>query len=364
VRYLLAIAALGLAVAIHELGHFLGARLLGIEVERFTLGFGPALFTTRSGKLRFTLGAIPLGGFARIRGMNPHDEVADGDEASMSLRPAWHRAFVHFAGPFANYAFALLLLATLYMTGTHVPVPMMIGQVQPGSAAARAQLKAGDVIVTLDGEPVRQWRALINRISENGERSVQVGLLRQGEPFNVRLTPHVWRGTTRIGVSQEYAFKSHPPVDALLGAVTHIHRLMAEAIRFGWRVAASGGTSEVANPVALMKQAADTAASGFEPFLRILVSFSVALALFNLLPFPGLDGGRLLFQLMERVTRRRLPEAAVTVAQGVGFLALLAWIVWVGIASVRPLREALSAPAPAVVDAGSEVPWDAGSAAP
>ncbi len=334
-RYVYAIVALGLLVAVHELGHLLAARLLGISVDRFSFGFGPALYSVRWRGLHLTFGAIPLGGFARVRGMNPHEPVLAGDDTAFYAHPAWQRALVCFAGPFTNYVLAVALLGALYMSGTHVPVPMMIGQVQPGGEAARTQLRPGDIVVALDGEPVTRWSQLVDKIADSPGTGVELGLLRQGEPFSVRVYPQVWHGVGRIGVAQQYVYKKHGLLEALPGATGQVHRLMGEALRLTWRMV-RGRSVELTSQVT---QASDSAASGLESFLRVVVSISVVLALFNLLPLPGLDGGRIAFQVAELVTRRRASAGVETLVHAGGFALLLALIFWVAATDLLRLRE-------------------------
>ena len=154
-HYLPLLLALGLLVALHELGHLVAARLLGIRVSRYTLGFGPAVFTFRLRGMDCVLGAIPLGGSARIQGMNPHEPGVDpADPASFSAQTPWKRMLVLLAGPLANWLFALGILFALYTSGTHVVVPLTVGTIVPGSEAARAQLLPGDHLVSVDGVPL------------------------------------------------------------------------------------------------------------------------------------------------------------------------------------------------------------------
>ncbi|MGQ0507536.1 MAG: M50 family metallopeptidase [Myxococcaceae bacterium] len=347
-RYVFAIIALGVAVTIHELGHYFGARLFGLDVERFTVGFGPPLLSFKPSLTRFTLGAIPFGGFARIRGMNPHDPVHPEDWGSYSTRPAWQRMCVVFAGPLMGYVFSVLLLTVLYLSGTHVPVPMTIGQVEPGSAAARAQVRPGDVVVTVNGEQVFQWHDLVSRIDRTTRGGLEMGLLRQGEPFKIQVVPQSWRGIGRIGVSQQYIYKRHPPAEAFVGAAAQVHRFMGECQRSTWRVVSGKGLEQL-NPVPIVNQTSDTAWTGLEAFLRVTATLSIILSLVQLLPLPSLDGGKLLFLLFELASRRRVPQGAETMAHVLGFLALLALVCLIALRAVVPWRTGASArPRPSV----------------
>ena len=155
---LLALLALGLLLAVHELGHLLAARLLGVSVPRFSLGFGPPLLSFRLFGTECVIAAIPLGASATLHGMNPHvPGLEPTDPRSYSAQRPWRRVAITLAGSVANYLFALGVLFALYISGTHVVVPLTVGTVTPGSEAARAQLLPGDRIVNVDGLPVKTW---------------------------------------------------------------------------------------------------------------------------------------------------------------------------------------------------------------
>ena len=159
---LLALLALGLLLAVHELGHLVAARLLGMRVPRFTFGFGPPLLSFRLAGTEFVVASVPFGASVNIHGTNPHAPGLEPEDAtSYATRSPWKRMAVVLAGPLANYALALGVLFALYTSGTHVVVPLTVGTVQPGSAAARAQLLPGDRIVSADGQALRSWSEFV-----------------------------------------------------------------------------------------------------------------------------------------------------------------------------------------------------------
>jgi regulator of sigma E protease len=336
-HYLPILLALGLLVALHELGHLVAARLLGLRVHRFTLGFGPAVLTFRRGETEYVLGAIPLGGSVHIHGLNPHEpELHPADPASFATQPPWRRLGVLLAGPLANLLFALGVLVTLYTTGTHVVVPLTVGTIVPGSAAARAQLLPGDRIVSVEGAPLGTWSEFVEGMAQNAGREVRLGIERQGEPHEVRVRPRAdERGMGRIGVSQQYVYRQHGVGQALLQSLAHMGNVVAEGRRLFGRVVEDRQGLVQANPVGLVKQSSGAAASGLGAFLRVLVWLSIALACFHLLPLPSLDGGRMLFATFEWVSGRQVPRRVETVVHAVGFLTLLAVILTVATMEVR-----------------------------
>ena len=349
-HYLPLLFALGGLVALHELGHLVVARLLGVRVERYTLGFGPAVFTWRVGGTDYVLGAVPLGGSVRLRGMNPHEpDVEPADPTSFRAQGPWRRLAVLAAGPLANLVFALGVLVVLYSTGTHVVVPRTVGTVTPGSEAARAQLLPGDRIVSVDGEPLESWAAFVEHIGQSAGQERRLGVERQGEERLVTVRPRAdERGVGRIGVSQQYVYREYGLGQALLQALAHTGNLVAEGTRVLERMWPGHAGIVVANPVGVVKQTSGAAGSGLGAFLRVVVGLSVALAFFHLLPLPSLDGGRMLFVLLEAVSRRRVPPRVETLLHAVGFLALLGLVL---AASLGELRQRLAHADPAAPDA-------------
>ncbi|QRK04729.1 site-2 protease family protein [Archangium violaceum] len=336
-HYLPLLLALGLLVALHELGHLVAARLLGIRATRYTLGFGPAVLTWRLRGTDYVLGAVPLGGSARIHGMNPHEPGLDpADPTSFSAQRPWKRLLVLLAGPLANWLFALGILFTLYTSGTHVVVPLTVGTITPGSEAARAQLLPGDRIVAVEGKPLESWAELVELIAQSPGRELKLGVERGSEPREVSVRPRPdERGEGRIGVSQQYVYRVHGPGQALLQALAHSGNLVTEGTKMLGRMLEGRQGLVPINPVGVVKQSSGAAGSGLGAFLRVVVSLSLALAFFHLLPLPSLDGGRMLFVLLETVSRRRVPARVETLVHAAGFLVLLGVVLTVAFADLR-----------------------------
>lgn len=337
-RYLLAILALGALVAVHELGHLLFARLFKLRVDQYALGFGPALLAFRRGATEYSLRAIPIGGYVRIHGMNPHEDLVAGDPTSYASLAPWKRLLVLFGGPLTNYLLAVAISCAVYVSGTHVPVPMTVGTVEPGSEAARALVRPGDVILTLDGVPVSGWSVFAERVAESPGQTLTLGLLRHGDIVMVQVKPRAdERGLGRIGIRQQYVYKRHALGEAVINAFVHTERLAAEGLELAWRLVRGKPGVELAGPIAVVKATSDAAAEGEESFLRLLVALSVALAVFNILPLPSLDGGRMVFVALAAVTGREIPAVLETLIHFVGFLLIIALTVWVAFSDVRRL---------------------------
>lgn len=286
-KYLCAFALLNILVVVHEVGHWAFAWLFRIRVTQVSLGFGPPMFTAVGRATRFVLGAIPVGLFLRF------DEKS---ERSWGSAPAWRRGAVLLGGPFLNIGVGLLLLLALYLRGTHVPVPLVVGTVQPGSEAARAQIRPGDQLISIEGVPLSRWSDL----SERSDKPFQLNLIRGGRTFVVSLSPRrAEHGSWQLGLTEQYVYREH---------------LFEEAMDRTWfhaRTLAADGTAQLKNPVSpakLLQRAFEVAGKGWDGLLRLTASLSLALGLFYLLPVPGLDGGRMAFISMELI-RGKAPSA-------------------------------------------------------
>lgn len=352
--YLLAIVALGALISLHELGHLLAARLFGVRVLRFSIGFGPPIFTLRRGGTEYVVCAVPLGGYVRIHGMNPHENGAHRhDRRSYASLSPWKRMAIIAGGPLVNYVIGYVLMAILFMAGTHVPMGLTLGTVEPGSEAARAQLRPGDQIQTVDGEPVAKWAELVERTAESGGKKLTLGIVRGDQVQQVEVTPREDEdGVGRIGVSQQYGFDQQGPAQAAASALVHTQRLVAEGAALTWRLLHGRRGVAISSPLAIVRQMTDAASSGFDAFIRVVVSLSVALAVFNLLPFPALDGGRLVFLGVEAARGRPASSRIETAAHAAGFLLLMALLLWVAVRDVRKLWQAADHPASTALDGG------------
>lgn len=330
-----AILAVSLLIIIHEAGHFLAARRFGMAVERFSVGFGPVLFSFKRGETEFALSALPLGGYVKIAGMAPGEAKGTPDPRLFANQSPGRRFLVILAGPAANYLAAILvawgLLATL---GLRAPDPApRLGQLVPGMPAEAAGLRAGDRVAAVAGKPVASWTDLVAELQRHPGEAITVEVVRGEGPsaqtLAIPITPKDDGGVGRVGVQQPTLVVREGPLSALVEAVRRTNANAALQLRaFG---SLFSKRQRVEGPVGIARELVRGARAGAEPFLGLVWTISVVLAILNLLPFPALDGGRLVFLGYELVTRRRVDERVEHVFHMVGFVLLVGLILAVTI---------------------------------
>lgn len=401
---------LGVLVFVHELGHFLVAKWLGVRVLSFSIGMGPRLFGFQKGGTDYRISILPLGGFVRMAGDSPDATDRQGRSDEFLEKTWWARALITAAGPFANLVLAFLINVAVYLIGVRTPdFPSTVGHVAPASTVERVGLREWDKIVTLDGRPARTMRQLATAVDHvegtKGGASVPLQVSRGGQIVNLTLerrdAPRFaeeldWNTGTVIGrvflglpayqaglregdeilsvdgarvtnwndLSSKIRRSPDAPLslqirrgretfpitvkttaDSVIGislpeTITTIERFpVPEAISLGVRqtLYAAGQiyqglwgfvtnpvklSSSVAGPIAIAQVARDQARSGLDQLLSFASFISVALMAMNLLPIPILDGGHVLFAILEGIRRRPLSFRTQAAFQRVGLAVL------------------------------------------
>jgi regulator of sigma E protease len=336
-----AILAIGALIVVHEAGHFVVARLCGMRVERFSIGFGPAIAKWRSRKgTQFQLAPIPFGGFVEIKGMNILEEIEPEDRSAYPNRPAWQRFVTIFAGPATNYLFAVVLAFGVFsIAGMQDGSPHdTIAKTIEGYPAHEV-LQPGDKIIAVDGAPYDRTLPEIMAADPAAERTLTVE--RGGEQIDVKLTPKYSETEKRylIGIEQ---WEAKPRVDVGIGTAAKeaaiYPAVQTKVILTGlyeWIFGEAEG--EMRSVVGIAEIGAKTFEAGWVEFLTLLMILNVYLGLFNLFPLPALDGGRLVFLGYEMVTRRRANPKFEATIHMVGVLALAVLLVVVTFNDCRRL---------------------------
>jgi regulator of sigma E protease len=332
--YLVAIVGLGLLIVLHEGGHFLVARLCGMKVERFSIGFGPTLIGFKRWGTLFQIAPIPLGGFVQITGMNPNEEFDPKDPYVYPNRPTWMRFATIVAGPAANYLTAILLMLFTVLTfGTLTSTKTQrVLEPVPGKPAAAAGMQSGDILVEANGQPVSADAPISDIIRAGQGKPVTVKVLRDGQPLTFTVTPEKQSsGVYQIGI-QIGPVNTRVPAGvgtALKEAVVYPYYTTLGILGGLYDMIRGRVHADLSGPIGITKQIAKAVKRGPDEFLGIIALLSVYLGLFNLLPLPALDGGRALFLAIESVTRRRVNPRLEATVHTVGRVVLLGVLVLV-----------------------------------
>ena len=326
-NYFVAILAIGLLIALHELGHYLVARLTGMKVMTYSVGFGPAIFkwTSKKTDIKYQIGAIPLGGFVQIKGQNPFEDGAFEDSDSFQTQSILRRAAVILAGPLANFFIAWAVLFAVYTSGVPEEVDeSRLGRVVADAPADEAGLREGDSVLEFDSEKSTTWSQLRSNLHANPEKEVSLLIERDGEQMTVKVTPERHGDIGLIGVYPPTEDVSLPIGDAAGAAL--MKTVGTIAMTFSTLASLVSGEADdvsAVGPVGIVKMAASSLDSGLNHFFALVSYLSVMLFLFNLFPLPALDGGRTIFLLYEAVTRRRVNKKVDAAVNTVGFLVLM-----------------------------------------
>ncbi len=354
------LVVLTVLVFVHEFGHYLVARRNGVRIEVFSIGFGPELFGwhDRAGT-RWKFSAIPLGGYVKMFGDSdassglPHAGLARMTPAerdvSFHYKRLGQRAAIVAAGPAANFVFAIVVLAALFMTFGQPFTPAQVGQVQPGSAAERAGIKPGDVIVSIDGAAMRSFEDVQQVVRLNPGVPMTIVVKRDGHDVSVRATPAKTELTDRFGNHYRIGllgiahngvnYVRRDPATAVIQAGEQTWDLSASTLKAMWQIViGTRGTDELGGPLRIAQMSGDVAQGGAVPLIWFMAVLSINLGLINLFPVPVLDGGHLLFYAAEAIRGKPLGQRAQEYGFRIGLalvLTLMVFATWNDLVHLR-----------------------------
>ncbi len=333
------IVVLGILIFVHELGHFLFAKLFKVRVLKFSLGFGPKLFGKTVGETEYVISAFPLGGYVKMFGENPDEQEGAAEEkaASFAHKSVWQRFVIVFAGPLFNLLFSVFLFFLIFF---FVGLPdsrdtTRVGQVNADSPAAAAGMQVDDTILSINGQPTLQWMDVLNMVKDSNGEELSLQVLRADEELQLVVTPSVdmvknvfgeeveERYMIGIVKAEELFYTPTGLTGAFLAACSqtwmYISLTVMGFIKLAQQVVP---VKELGGPILIAQIAGKQMQAGWVNFAYFMGLLSVNLGILNLLPIPVLDGGHLMFLTIEAARRKPMTEKIQIVAQQVGIAFL------------------------------------------
>ena len=332
---------LGVLVFIHELGHYLAARWRGVHVEAFSIGFGRAIFswTDRRGTV-WKLAWLPLGGYVKLHGQEKPEDADDATRAAWLSGKTFHeksvlsRAIVIAAGPFANFALAIVLFAGLFAVMGRPVVTSQIGDVVASSAAAKGGLQVGDVITSIDGMTITRFEQVREIVGSHPGQALKLHIDRAGQALDLVVTPDTRVvGGVAVGLlgvrGGATVFEPVSTITALGAGVTQTLAVTVQTFDgvIGM-VTRRTSSDDMGGPLRIAQMSGQVASLGLASLVSFIAILSVNLGLLNLFPIPVLDGGHLVFYAFEALRGRPLPARAQEYGYRAGFAVLIGLFVF------------------------------------
>ena len=312
-----------LLIFVHELGHFIVAKACGVKVNEFAIGMGPAIFKKQKGETLYAVRLFPIGGFCAMEG---EDEDSEDDRA-FNNKPAWQRALVLTAGSFMNLLTAVVLMIIIaFVVGQATTT---VNEVLDDSPAYRAGMMSGDRIVEVDGTAVDEWNDVITYIGESSRDTADIVVERDGaqQTLTADLEYDKESGRNKIGITPEMKHSIAGSVGSGMKNTWNMTVMMYKVIKQLFTGDVS--VSELSGPVGIVYAVNQSAKAGVIYVVYLASLLSLNLAIMNMLPFPALDGGRLLFLLIRKITGKRITDAIEGKIHFIGIILLMVLMVYV-----------------------------------
>lgn len=338
---LLAIVGVAVLMVVHESGHYFAARYFGMKVTTYSIGFGPTLWSHKpeGSPTTFQIGIIPFLAYVRIEGLNPFEESDLEDKGNYQNASLWARVVTIAAGSFANYLFAFVLVFIGLVVGgkREEDLVSMRVRVDPHGPAAAAGMQSGDRVLKVAGVPVGDWKELPEQIGKHPGEATDIEIERNGEILHIVATPGTeGEKTGKIQIRPDSKVVPVPLGEAVVTSLKAPPKVVYALFSGIAQLIAQRKAPGVSGPVNIVKDVATAVEMGFSDAFRLLGSLSAYLGVFNLLPVPALDGGRLIFLAYEAIARRKVNEKAEALVHAAGLLMFLALMVVVTFKEIFP----------------------------
>lgn len=338
--FIYAIILLGILIFVHELGHFLFAKLMKVKVLKFSLGFGPTLLGKKYGETEYLISAIPLGGYVKMLGEEDGADIGEEEKTrAYNFQPVWKRFIIVVSGPVFNLLFAALLFMFIFFAGVPSLLPE-VGEVLPDSAASRSGLIKGDMITEINGRPLKHWEEMTELIHDNPDKKLSFKIKRNSEIFELEITPekktvpNIFGENKEVGLigikpSGNTLIEKKGPAEAVIQALVKTWELsvltLLGMIKLIQRIVPA---ESIGGPILIFQMAGQQAAHGAMSFFTFMALISINLGVLNLLPIPILDGGHALFLGIEAIRKKPLNHKIMAVAQKIGLALLILLMVF------------------------------------
>ena len=328
--FLYAILGISLLMIVHESGHYFVARAFKMRVEKFAIGIGPTIWRhqPKDSDTIFQVGLIPFMAYVQIAGQNPYEDSDEDDPSNFNNGSLFGRIATIIAGPLANYLFASVVFFAAALVGVNsINTASTMIEVVPDRPAAHAGLKDGDQILAIDGTKVSKWKDIPPLIQDKPGTPIRLSLKRGDQTIELVATPEERDGRGMLGVST--IFLPMSVSEAGNYAVQLPASLVMMNIYSIGRMISGKEKAQLSGPLGIMRETEKAAKAGLASYLSVIGFLSTAVGFFNMLPFPALDGGRLMFLGYEGVTRHRPNQAVETRVHTIGMILLLTTLVFV-----------------------------------
>ena len=345
-KILVVLGVFSAIVVAHEFGHFIAAKKQGIKVESFAVGFGKKLFSIKKGETEYRINLIPLGGYVKLAGEDPQDRKGKSDE--FASKPVISRFWVIFSGPLFNYILAFFILLLLYAVG--IPsLTTQVGTVLDNSPAKVAGIRTGDTILSINNNTVSDWNQMVREIRSNTDVSpIQIKLERNDRIRKIKVTPRILETKNifkqeikfvGIGIapSEKYVILKNNPLRAFDMSLRHMYYFTVNTYKGLWFLitGAMPIKESVGGPIRIIDMLTKAVSHGWYSVLSLMATISMAIAIFNLLPFPILDGGHILFLIIEKIKGKPISPKTQEMIQQVALVLIIMFFLYVTYNDVR-----------------------------
>jgi regulator of sigma E protease len=343
-NYILAVLGLGAIIIIHELGHFVLAKINGVKVNSFTIGFGPKIITHKGKETEYALSILPVGGYVEMAGMVSEENIDEAEkEAEAEVEPerlfrnksALQRLSIIIAGPIMNMVLALFLFTIVYNTFGFADTKL--GNIMENSPASEVGLLPGDDIIKVNGNKIYTTEDISIEVSNAKDHELSMEIDRNGELFEIAVTPRFDEEQQAYLIGIGFSVVENPTFsESIKHSVDETFTMIIQNCKAITKLVTGKGSfkKDIGGPVAIVKMSSSAAKAGVWSLIKLVAMMSIGVGIFNFIPMPLLDGGRSLLLLIELITRRKVPVKVENVLNTIGVVFLFGLMIIVTIKDI------------------------------